>query len=332
MDFENDIFVIGEFINSKRKEEVLISLISSLKQFNIPILLTGHYPVSSEIQEMCDYYLFDKENPMLSKYDMGDYGIECLNYWVETNDWDVYLHSDSHDYCVWTLMRNATNFVESIGKKTIHYIDYDNLPNLDQYKNEVLLPIKNHDAVVFDIPAHPDRYATFIYSIKTNIATNIFNRLKTKDEYYKNNIEVFIEERFFRFLNEISSNIKISKYKSNGHDLALCSKEEYNNSLTNSLITDGQGKLYGYFTVDHNIKNLTVDIEYMGVKKNEHIPSGYSIGGGFGSLYNVFIIEIGEYRVGETVKIYYNDTLISTHKLDMEYDVFKKYNKITFKN
>ena len=332
MEFENDIFVIGEYINTKRKKELLVSLISSLKQFNIPILLTGHYPVSAEIQGMCDYYLFDKENPMLSKYEFAGYGLECLNYWVETNEWKVELYSDSHDYCVWTLMRNAINFVESIGKKTIHYIDYDNFPYLDKYKNEFLLPIKNHDAVILEIPGYPERYATFIYSIKTNIATNIFNQIKTKGEYYKNSgNEVFIENVFFRFLNEISSNIKISKYKSDGTDLALCGKEDDNEVLTNSLVTDDQGNLYGYFPVDHSIKTLIVDIEYMGVK-NEHILSGYSIGGGFGLSYNAFITKIGTYQINEVIKIYHNGIEVSTYKLDMEYDDFKVYNKINFKN
>jgi len=138
---------------------------------------------------------------------------------------------------------------------------------------------------------------------------------------------------FFRFLNEISSNIQVSKYKSNGTDLALCGKDD-DDMLTIFLVTDGRGKLYGYFRTDASVKTLIVDIEYMGVKNECVLSKVYSISTGSVLLgfRNDFITEIGTYQINEIIKIYHNSTLISTYNLDMEYDKFKKYNKIKFKD
>jgi len=145
----DDIFIIGQYVNTPKKEDILINLINKLRQFNIPILLTGHYPVNPEIQNMVDFYLFDKENPALYKHEFQKYDLICSNFWTETSDWITEISADSFDYCIWTFMRNSVNFAKSLNKKNIHYFDYDSNPDIYQYINEFLTPMKQYDAVVF---------------------------------------------------------------------------------------------------------------------------------------------------------------------------------------
>jgi hypothetical protein len=334
--FEDDIFVIGEYVNLEKKEKTLISLIESLKQFNIPILLSGHYPVKPEIQRMVNYYLFDAENPILSKYDFEKYSRKSAHVYVQTGDWIVEIFADGGDYAEWLLLRNAVNFVNYLGKKNIHYIVYDNVPDTSQYLNEFLAPMRIYDASVLTTPLilSRNRYLTYIFSIKTNIAMNMFNKIKTQEEYYKYNHadEYFMENVFFRFLNDATKNIYISQYKSTGNDLALHGASDGNN-ITTFLVCDDKKTLYGNFRTDYGIKSLTVLIDYGGIKKECVIKSGYYI---FfvdspSEKHNEFIAEIGEYKIGETVKIYYEGIEIFNTKLNVEYDKFKDFNKITFK-
>ena len=195
--FNDDIFVIGEYVNFEKKENTLISLIESLKQYDIPILLSGHYPVKPKIQKMVDYYLFDKENPFLNVDDFQKYNMAATYVWIETNDWKSEIRASSGDYAEWTLIRNAVNFINYLGKKNIHYIDYDNIPDPDQYIKEFLIPIKNYDAAVLSTH-EPRRYQTFIFSIKTEIAVKVFNTLKTQEEYYRiNHANDFFLEHLF---------------------------------------------------------------------------------------------------------------------------------------
>ena len=334
MIFNDDIFVIGEYVNFEKKEKTLISLIKVLKQFNIPILLSGHYPVNPEIQKMVDYYLFDKENPFLTADGFEKYGMAATYVWIETNDWKSEIRSSSGDYAEWALIRNAVNFVKYLGKKNIHYIDYDNIPMPYQYASEFLIPMKNHDASV--LPTHePQRYLTFIFSIKTDIALDIFNRLKTEEDYYRyNKTETyFLEHIFFTYLNEISNNIYISKYQSIGNDLALHDISD-GKSLTIFILCDEDRNLYIQIRTKSNINEFLIIVGYNGIKTEYFINNGYPMR--YGDLpfqsKKEFILEIGKYIKGETVRIYYEGNEVSSTTLDMEYKKYIEYNKITIKN
>ena len=97
---------------------------------------------------------------------------------------------------------------------------------------------------------------------------------------------------------------------------------------------DNRGKIYGYFRDNSNANELVVIVEYKGDKKNHTLTNGYVINDGsvLSRSHKEYIVEIGEYEINETVKIYYNDIEISNIKLNVGYEDFKKYNKITFKN
>ena len=55
-----------------------------------------------------------------------------------------------HDYAIWSTMRNAFKFVESLGKKYIHFLEFDNLPDETQYRQSFIEYIRRHDAVIYE--------------------------------------------------------------------------------------------------------------------------------------------------------------------------------------
>lgn len=332
--FDNDIFVIGEYVNSQKKEETLVSLINKLKQFDIPILLSGHFPVNPEIQKMVDFYVFDKNNPVLNINDYKKYGYHPSLLFTETNKWRINLGVGSCDYAEWTLLQNAVNFIKSKRKENIHYITYDNLPKNDEYLKEFLLPMKICDAAVIEVPNYPDRYVSFIFSIKTDIAINLFNRIQTKDEYYTINTDhrMFLENVFFRHLNDITSNIYKSQYTSNGYDLALHGSIDGNN-ITYFLLCDDSDNLYVNFRTSDEIKSINVIIEYAGIKGEYTLDEPYSINDGLilRRNHNEFILKLGKYIRGETIKIWHNDKELPINILELDYEQFVIYNRIIFK-
>ena len=326
IEFNNDIFVISEYANSIEKENILISLINNLRRFNIPILLVGHYPVKPEIQEMVDYYLFDKKNPIVYPDEIRKYDNKSKVVWMESALWRIDISVISHDYTVWASIRNAVNFVEYLNKKNIHFMEYDNLPYIDQYQNEFMSPLKNYDAAVFDIPGHK-KYVTFLFSIKTDIALNVFNKIKTQDEYYTINGNDFpLEDVFFRCLNDVTKNIYISKYVGeHGKDLDLHNITG-GESISHYLLCDEKGKLFYSFSMPDDINEFIVIVDYNGDKKEYVVNQKYQI-----SDFKIFLLEIGDYKMGKTAIIHYKNKEISRIKLDMEWEKYREYNKITFK-
>ena len=110
--FGNDIFVIDSWPDTESKENDLISLIKVLKTYNVPILLTGHYPIKVEIQKLVDYYLFDKKNDLLLNKDFEAYSVTS-GRWSNMGSYRIDNENEyHHDYAIWDTMRNAFNFCQ----------------------------------------------------------------------------------------------------------------------------------------------------------------------------------------------------------------------------
>ena len=150
-DYIDDIFVVGCWPDTEEKENDLIDCIQRLKEFNgIPILLASHYPVKPEIQKMVDFYLFDKDNPLLFANEYPIYQMKSA-MWAETGQYKLESKTKfHHDYAIWVLMQKAFKFCDNLGKKRVHYLEYDNLIDTFQYRQSFLEKAVNHDAVIYE--------------------------------------------------------------------------------------------------------------------------------------------------------------------------------------
>ena len=59
-----ELIVIGTYPNNDIRQKLTIDCIDAAKELGRPIMLVSHYPVSDEIQEMVDYYVYDAHNPL----------------------------------------------------------------------------------------------------------------------------------------------------------------------------------------------------------------------------------------------------------------------------
>ena len=76
---ETDIYIISTYPNTNIKYETTKKCIESLKQDDRKIMISSHMPLSEELQDMVDYYIYDEFNPLI-KHTLYN------NYWYETND------------------------------------------------------------------------------------------------------------------------------------------------------------------------------------------------------------------------------------------------------
>ena len=60
-----NLFIIDTYPVSPKQEEILIECIEKLKFLKWDILLVSHLPIKTEIQEMVDYLIYDKDNTFL---------------------------------------------------------------------------------------------------------------------------------------------------------------------------------------------------------------------------------------------------------------------------
>ena len=129
--YNEELIIIGTYPNLKKREQLTIDCINSLKPLGRKILLLSHYPVSQEIQKMVDYYLFDAYNPLTHhSYYTRFYNITD-QYHAEVNING--LKDSNQSLTVLTNLYNGYKFANSLGYKSAFYITYDVVVNEKDY-------------------------------------------------------------------------------------------------------------------------------------------------------------------------------------------------------
>lgn len=336
-DYTEDIFIIDAWIDTEEKENDLLRLIKKLKNFNIPILLCGHYPIKPQIQNMVDYYIFDKNNPLLFEKEFFKYDVNS-GFWATTQNW----RSESkypfhHDYAIWETMRNGFNFANYLGKKRIHFFEYDNDPDIEQYKQGFLEESKHFDAVLYEysLGSITDKSlgeycATYIFSINTETALKTINKIKSKHEYFYNRPEGWQLERvFLSCLKSVTNNIFISKYIDNGGQLNTQAVWNRDGITRNDgifrifVVVDLNGNVYCEFMSGFHDKkadkDYLVEINYMDNNLFHEIK-----------LDSYSAVKLGKYKKGNRVKVYHKGVEILNEFLFLDFNEFYNQNKIIF--
>lgn len=336
--FEEDVFVVDSWPDNKEKEKTLIECITRLKKFSIPIVLVSHYPLPSHIQKLANFYLYSAENPILPRADFIKYNVSS-GKWSMKDNWKFLAeHEFHHDYAIWESLRMAFNFCKSIGKKYIHFLEYDCLIEPLQYKQAFIDHIRHNDAVIWEYypgstkgsTEFGEYCSTFIFSIRTEVAINTIIRINSLAEYFVDRPHGWqLERSFLRELRKVTNNIHLSEYIDNEYGLNV--HAVWNRD---SIIRDGalfqihkaigsDGNLYlhtisGFYEKPTSVDYL-VEIRYAETIKLHTIRSK-----------EMEIVELGKYRKGEWIKVFYRGLEVFSEFLYRDADKEEPYGSLVF--
>jgi len=335
--FDDDIFIIDCWLDTKEKEKTLLNLINRIKIFNVPIILCGHYPVKPEIQKEVDYFIYDRNNDILLEKDFHEYGV-VSDRWTVMNNYKIFNKVDfHHDYAIWVTMKNAFNLAKQLGKKYIHFLEYDNLPDEVQYRQSFMEYVRSFDAVVYEYSEgstkEPSPYSsTYIFSIKTDIALQLINKINSKEEYFKNKPNEWqLEKVFYQTLKSVTNSIFVSKYIPNDEELNIFAVWNRNGILRNGarfqtyLALDNYGKLYIHFISGFSEKEA--DKDYLVEVCYSDNNFFYTV-----SKNNYHLEFLGDYKKGETVKVFYQGIEVFSQILNDDINTFKRKNNLIWNN
>lgn len=334
--FNEDLFVIDCWLDTKEKEETLKELILKLKVYGAPILLCGHYKVNEEIQSLVDYFIYDGNNDLLLEKDFHKYGIES-DRWSDLPEYKIINKVNfHHDYAIWLTMKNAFNFANQIGKKYVHFLEYDNLPDEVQYRQSFLEYIRHHDAVIQEYDENSTKLdnpysAAYIFSIRTHIGQSMIGLINSKEEFFKNKPNSWqLEKQLYQSIRKITNNIFVSKYIPNNNELNLFAAWNRNGILKNGAKfqtyfgVDEDKNLYVHFISgfdnDPANKDYLVEINYRNYKKFYTIKKGH-----------YHIENLGMYKQNEVVKIFYSGVKVVNETLTSTVDEYRRRNKVETK-
>lgn len=339
-EYSDDIFVVGCWPDTEEKENNLIQCIQKLKEFQgIPIMIATHYPIKPEIQSMVDFYLFDKDNPLLYHEEYALHQVSS-DMWAETNKYKleskIKFH---HDYAIWVLMQKAFKFCDGIGKKTIHYLEYDNIVDTFQYRQSFLEKSNQHDAVIYEYHEnslanknHTEYMATFIFSVKTHILLKMMNEIKSKSEYFNARTTGFQLERIFlNYLKKHTNDIYISPYIANNNELNI-------QAVWNRDGITREGASFQIYPAVDEFDNLYVCMihGFHGYKPNEDylLEIKYGETNFFEKLHigEYKFVKIGKYKIGKTIKVNYLGVEVFSEYLIEDVNKFRDLNRMITKD
>jgi len=118
-----EVVIIGTYPNLKSRVELTKQTIESLKLLNRKIMLISHYPVDADIQRMCDFYIYDAENPLTHHSYYTRFFRHTGNYHLEMN-----INGLKHSNQSLTVLINlftAAKAAKQLGYKRFFYTTYD---------------------------------------------------------------------------------------------------------------------------------------------------------------------------------------------------------------
>jgi hypothetical protein len=186
----NDLYVILTYPDTKIKEKITLECIQNIKSnTNKKILLVSHYPVSKEIQKICDYYLYDSYNPLIEHTLYKYYWSELSNIKVELNLDKLYNYNSlNQSLTVLNNIENAIRFAKDIGYKRVICVSYDfifnndNINQIDNICNRLELEKKGGYFMSY-YEGDMSLLKTVFFIINTDLYTKVFTNPRTPEKY-----------------------------------------------------------------------------------------------------------------------------------------------------
>lgn len=205
------LIVIGAYPNSPKKEQVLINQINSIKHLDFDIMLVTHYPTSTEVQDIVDYYIYDK-NQTLTPLDKTTY------FWFKTDYFLVRINNSRHALPICQNMENAFKFSEIKNYDFVYFLENDNLfSENDSNKLSDLVDIminENKHCIFFKPENYRDNesyvYETQIFGVSPKYFNEKFKLPITEKDFFTNpERPISLELGFYNHLKEYEDDFLI---------------------------------------------------------------------------------------------------------------------------
>jgi hypothetical protein len=199
-------------------------------------------------------------------------------------------------------------------------------------------PSLHHDAVIYEYYkgsakdlhlADSPFMATYLFSIKTDIAVEMMKKITSVQDYYANRPEGWqLERLFLKYLKESTSNIQVSQYIANSNELNTQAVWNRDGILRNDAkfqvypCADVSGNFYVHlisgFHEESADSDYLLEIKYADTTKFITLKVG-----------EMRLVYLGKYNKGQTIKVNYLGVEAYSEFLQDDLAEFLKMNIVT---
>lgn len=222
MNKDKGLVVVLSHADTIDKIEILNECISSIRKQGYDILVSTHIEVSKEINDVVDYVVYDKENPLIM-YDEYLNNPSVVYVWMSLPGYEQnYPIKFNHAYAVMRLIQNASAIADVNGYENVYFVNYDYVLNDENILIRHSDLLKDNDIVSYNWldygSNHTNNISSGFFSVKNTPFYNLIKNIKSKEDYCKYGSPVF-EEFLYEYVNNYSTlktvNISISELLDN---------------------------------------------------------------------------------------------------------------------
>ena len=172
-----EAILLGAYIDTVEKEITLVKTILEWKKHNVPIILSTHYPVNERIQNLVDYYIFDKEQYMDKRLTVKRiYGCPSFDIMIEEN-------KPYHAAAALIAYQHALKLICN-KFDVIYQTDYDVELNIPEVLNFIRAQYSSSfELFMFNWKGDSSAYATNVCFFKQGAFNKIWGNTNTVQDY-----------------------------------------------------------------------------------------------------------------------------------------------------
>jgi hypothetical protein len=141
-----DLILIGDYSNTKEKKDLLLDLVNFFKENGKEVMISSHIAPEEIILRKCDYFIYDKENKLLTdkKY------IGYSSFSSQLVDLASKLPARQNTFlAVMRILFNGFTMAKTLKYDVVHYVEYDSkISSIKEFNENLnILRSSNYNAV-----------------------------------------------------------------------------------------------------------------------------------------------------------------------------------------
>ena len=331
---DDEVIIITTYPDTIKRKNLTIECIGSFKKLGRKIILVSHYPISIEIQNMVDYYIYDSNNVMIhhSFYDHFYHNADEHNVQININN----LKHSNQSLAALINLYNGILFSKSIGITKVMTVVYDVILNdldvnvVEDYFNKLNNEWKCCLSMMETGIGVGIETTTMLFNV--NYFLKMFKDIRDGNTFTKLCEELgchnFLEHYFMKILDKedylwIVHNDKNTILPNSG--LGVSSNSEYYSIIP---VNNSTNKWAFYFFT-YNIDNRRIDIVFnefgVDIFKNSIIISEHKLNGMTNRAKYFKYIEYNGNPIKIGISFYDGDNLCKTETYELNEDTINNH-------
>ncbi len=265
-----ELVVILSHADTTDKVDVLKECLREIKKQNYPVLISSHIEIPNEIKNEIDYFVYDKENPLIYHWEYPN--LSHVYIWQTYPGYSqTYAVEYNHSYAVLRLIKNSLGVALANGYDKVHFVNYDYV----LYDASIL---QNHSNQLNDFDLFSYYYEKFeenrehintgLFSSRVEPLFNIFKKVNSKEEFLQSNQGVFEKYMYYEIIN---NGLTMQR---DDQEILLSTHNQMNSKSTLKNVIDD--KIHVYLTKENNTENYYL---YINSTKGDLINADITVNG-----------------------------------------------------